>query len=431
MAKTTKKKKPNSIYSMRFTIKRLFTFLFLAGLSYGYSQSNSETSSPYSLFGLGRLNEASTGKTNALGKSGIALTSEREINSLNPAAFATIPVKSFLFDIGGKGERNNSANAGDQKVNTTLNFSNISMALGLSEKSGIGISLMPYSDVGYKLNGVTQSEEGSANQFSSVVTGSGGLNNLMVNYGYKLTPKLNVGIRGSYHFGKITEQEDVAVGTDYLVVYDESFYKGFQAGIGMQYAVTPKFTVASVVNMPTSLSGTRDRNVYRELNGEQTSIDTDSDVKLSSFKLPLEVAVGISYKMGRSFVLNADYKKSLWGTTNMTDNIGTFANQDFFGAGVEYWQNKGNHTYFDKVRLRLGANIDNGYLMVNGSRIKNYALTSGVAIPLSAYRNSFINLSYSYGQRGMVSNTLIKENYHFFTVNLSLEDIWFIKKVYE
>jgi hypothetical protein len=39
-----------------------------------------------------------------------------------------------------------------------------------------------------------------------------------------------------------------------------------------------------------------------------------------------------------------------------------------------------------------------------------------------------LNFGYSYGQKGQVSNGLIKENYHTLTLNFSLEDLWFVKK---
>jgi hypothetical protein len=39
-----------------------------------------------------------------------------------------------------------------------------------------------------------------------------------------------------------------------------------------------------------------------------------------------------------------------------------------------------------------------------------------------------LNLGYSYGQRGQISNGLIKENYHLLTLNLSFEGIWFKRR---
>jgi hypothetical protein len=69
-------------------IKYLPVVFFLALYNAAFSQANSLTSSPYSLFGLGVQNDTNIGITNSLGKSGIALTSENELNGINTAYLA-------------------------------------------------------------------------------------------------------------------------------------------------------------------------------------------------------------------------------------------------------------------------------------------------------------------------------------------------------
>ncbi|WP_116786907.1 hypothetical protein [Flavobacterium psychrotrophum] len=408
--------------------KTALALLFLTVTGAIFGQSNNQTSSPYSLFGIGRFNEVNTGITNALGKSGIALSGENSINNLNPAAYADLPKNSFMFDIGIKGEQNSYTNNQDNNVNINTNFSNISLALAFSEKSGLGISLSPYSDVGYVLQGVTSTIEGSQDTYSSYITGSGGLNNIAANYGYKLTPKLNLGILGNYFFGKIAEQEELALEYDYLSVTENSYYSGVRFGIGMQYKFDKDFTVGSVINLPTTLSGTQDRDIKKIVNSVTTN-ETQASRDIAGFKLPLEVGAGIKYSY-KSFTFNADYKHLFWNATGMEDNIGKFTDSDFFGIGAQYVNNKLRTSYFEKFQYRIGCNMDNGYLDVDGVRIKNLALTSGIGIPLGG-RKSFLNISYSYGQRGVVSTRLLQEKYHAFTINICLEDLWFLKRKYE
>lgn len=408
--------------------KKVLALLLVATAPAVFGQSNSQTSSPYSLFGIGRFNEVNTGTTNALGKSGMALSGENSINNLNPAAYAEVGKNSFMFDIGIKGEQNNYTSDQDNNVNTTTNFSNISLALAFSEKSGLGISLSPYSDVGYLLKGLTSTIEGSQETYTSYITGSGGLNNVAVNYGYKITPKLNLGLSGSFFFGKIEESEQLNLGTDYLSVTENSYYNGFRLGLGMQYKVNKDFTVASVVNLPSYLGGKQDRDIDKTVNGI-SSTETQADEDIAGFKLPLEVGAGIKYSY-KSLTFNADYKHLFWSATGMADNIGSFTDSNFFGVGAQYANNKYRSSFFEKFQYRVGCNMDNGYLNVNGVRIKNMAVTSGLGIPLGG-RKSFLNLSYSYGQRGLISSGLIQEKYHAFTVNICLEDLWFIKRKYE
>jgi len=415
---------------MLYTINRLAVVALLLTGGFAYSQANNQTSSPYSLFGLGTLNPTNTGKTNALGKSGIALGSDTSINNLNPASYGEILKNAFMFDIGMKGEKTFSANSGDNTSNTTSNFSNISFAFSLTDKSGIGLTLSPYSDVGYSLQAVTEAIQGSEQTYLSDVTGTGGLNNVALNYGYKLSPKFNIGITGTYYFGKIEQHELITLDSDFLSVTEDNYYRGVRATLGIQYKPTAKFTFASVITSPTTLSGRQDRSVYKNVDALTSEVETVTH-DISGFNLPTEATVGFKYNVTPALTVNADYKRSFWTATNMSDNIGKFVDQDFVGMGAEYFGNKPRADYLGRIKYRLGYNMDNGYLEVKDARIKNFAVTSGLGLPMSLRGGSFINVSYSYGQRGMVSRTLIQEKYHLITINLSLEDIWFLKRKYD
>ena len=85
------------------------------------AQSEGLTSSPYSLYGLGTINQSSIGRTNGMGYTGIGLKTSNQINNLNPANYALIPEGSFFYDIGLKGEYNQYSNKADSETKTTIN----------------------------------------------------------------------------------------------------------------------------------------------------------------------------------------------------------------------------------------------------------------------------------------------------------------------
>jgi hypothetical protein len=395
----------------------------------GYAQTGNLTTSPYSLFGLGKQNEVGSGKTNALGKSGIALGSESEINSLNPASLATIPKNSVFFDIGMKNENSRYVGSRDEKSNNISNFSNISMALAFDERSGIGVALFPYTDVGYNIAAVSGTVEGTSDLYTSNVAGNGGLNNFQLNYGRKITARLNLGVRVNYYFGKINEVETVDVQGDNLIIDEDHRYKGIQFSLGGQYKLADNLGLGLIVNLPTSLSASKEQTVSSVIGGLQSEIETSEQSKMDPFRMPTEIGIGAKYTL-KAFTFNADYKVGFWKGTNEEDtSIGDFTNQQFLGGGVEYF--RGGRNFLDRTRFRVGGNYDTGFMSVQGSKIKNVALTAGIGLPLGVRGNTLLNLSYSYGQRGQVSNTLIRENYHLISINLSLEEIWFAKRLFE
>ena len=74
-------------YTMKITkISYLIsTLIFLISNQIVIAQSEALTSSPYSLYGLGIINQTSIGKSNALGYTGIGRKTATEINNLNPS----------------------------------------------------------------------------------------------------------------------------------------------------------------------------------------------------------------------------------------------------------------------------------------------------------------------------------------------------------
>ncbi|WP_445908831.1 hypothetical protein [Yeosuana sp.] len=409
-----------------FYIKILLLFL----IAIGHSQSNNQTFTPYSLFGLGSFNNSNTGITNAFGNNGIALESVTEINNLNPASLASIKTNSFLFDSGVKAKINDfqSANDGDRK--TALSFSNLSFAFSVDEKSGVSLSLIPFTEVGYVFNNIINRVEGANEVYYSTVVGNGGLNNLNLSYGRIIDKNIRVGIGFNYYFGTIKQSEIVSYNSDLLSIVEDNFYNGVRFTYGYQQKLNEKFTIATVLKLPTRLSGSKNRKVLKLVNDVNTIIEDDSNLTLVDFNIPFEFNFGFKFQQ-KQFQFLADYSRVLWNSVNTSDNIGTYVTSNRIGFGGEY-----GYKYLNKLNLekklsfRLGFSYDDGFLKVNNSTLDSYTLTSGIGIPFGQH-NSFFNISYSYGSAGRISNTLVRENTHSLSLNFSFEDIWFIKSKFD
>jgi len=416
---------------MLFTMNKLHIYCaicFLLIIQKGLSQNNSNnlSSSPYSLYGLGLSNEISTGKTNSLGKSGLAMPFNSSINNLNPASYGSIPLNSFLLDIGVKAEKESLSEDGKQETRFNANFSNVAIAFPISNNSGFGFTLIPFTNVGYVIQGIETGIEGSTETFLSNISGSGGLNDIKLNYGYSINEKLRFGLGASFLFGKIKEEETNFIDTEIININEDNFYNGFRLTTGFQYDLNNTLSLGGIVNLPTKLNGDQTKTVTSigGFNLEETEIDIDT------FKLPLEIGLGIHSKFNDQLFFNIDYKKSFWGATNQSDLIGDYVDQDFIGLGAEYTPRKNDLKYWKKINYRAGINFDSGNLSIDTNRINNFAFNLGLGLPIGARQNSRLNLGYSYGQKGLVSNGLIKENYHTLTLNFSLEDLWFVKRKY-
>ena len=396
-------------------------------ISISNAQTNSLTGSPYSLFGLGVQTNSNIGRNSALGKGGIALESNNLLNTLNPASFTSIPDKSFLLDIGFLGELNKVSTNDKDENRFSSNFSNLAMGFSLNEKSGMGLSMVPFTDVGYALIGIETNIEGSQDEFISNIIGSGGLNDLSLHYGYKLFDNLNVGIKSSFLFGAIDQTENILFDDTFLNITEESFYNGFRFGFGLQYDVNERYGIGFTTDFPTSLRGSQDRRIFKSLDFIPTDVEDEDDLEIDSFDLPLALGFGARATFFNSLIVNIDYKGNLWGFTNQSDDIGDYVDQSIISIGAQYRAKEIGLKYWENIEFRAGLNYDSGYLKVNDQTIDNYSVTAGIGFPLSIRGGSMLNISYATGQRGTVSGILVSERFNTINVNISLKDIWFRK----
>ena len=394
-----------------------------------YSQSNELSNSPYSYYGLGLTNKLGPGKTNAMGKAGIALSSTEEINLLNPASFAAIPLNNFFYDIGFRYQESYFTQAGRTESKNSGNFSSIAIAFPLSEKSGMGVSLLPYTNVGYSIHGIETDIEGTERQFYSKIEGSGGLNDFNINFGTSISEKMRLGIAGSVIFGKISEDELNLIGTSAVVVKEVNNYVGGRLGLGVQYDWRENLTTGLVINSPSELFGGQVQGYSYVYEGQ--NLGASHDLEIKSFYLPFEIGIGLETGFGDEMTGYLDYKRNFWTQTNQSDNLGDYVDQDLLGIGLEVspWGN--TLKYSSLIKFRGGFEYDTGNLEIDGERVEKFAFSLGVGIPINRRKKSMLNLHYSYGKEGQLSTTLIQEKFHLLSLNLSLQDLWFVKSKFE
>ena len=124
----------------------LFVFVTLS------SQSQSISSSPYSLYGLGSLYDSDFGSIPAIGSSGIALPSYQFINNLNPASLAFMYKNHFLFDVGGKSIFSTYEDNSKKESRNNFQFSHLALAFPITSKSAFSLALKPYSSSSFKIS---------------------------------------------------------------------------------------------------------------------------------------------------------------------------------------------------------------------------------------------------------------------------------------
>ncbi|MFV5700601.1 aromatic hydrocarbon degradation protein [Flavobacterium sp. XS2P12] len=401
-------------------------FLFITTVSF----SQSISSSPYSLYGLGSLYNSDFGSIPSIGSSGIALPSNRFINNLNPASLGFMYQNHFLFDVGGKSILTSYKNNSKKENRNNVQFSHIAFAFPVTQKSAFSVALKPYSSSTFKISNLSLPIQDSQENYTLNATGTGGLNDFDISYGYRIGKKLALGISTSFLFGNTTDERDYTISNSVTSIYKKTNYNGVRASLGGQFKVDSTFTLGMNLKSPTRINATKVQSVASANNSGFTTIESELESDTDDYYMPLEIGLGLSKVFKNNLNLRLDYGKGLWNNTNQSDLYGNFVSQDKFALGFSYSKSKNIRNYSDRIQYSTGLNYDTGYLEVDNKRINSMSFSLGVSLPIE---NTFsaLNITYSYGQKGRISDGLIKENYHKLSLNLCLDGIWFVKRKFE
>jgi hypothetical protein len=338
----------------------------------------------------------------------------------------------FLFDVGGKAILTNYKNISKKESRNNIQFSHIAFAFPITPKSALSVSLKPYSSAAFKISNLALPIQDSNEQYYLTASGTGGLNNFDISYGYRIGKKLGVGISSSILFGSTTDEREYLISYSTTTINKTSNYNGARITLGTQFKADSTFVLGANLKSPSRIKASKVQSVviYNSSLGASNTVESEVSSASDDYYLPVEVGIGFSKFFENNLNVTFDYDRALWESINQSDLYGDYKNQDKFALGFSYGKNKTVRSYFDRVSYSTGLNYDTGFLEVDNKRINNMSFSIGVSLPVE---NTFsaLNISYSYGQKGRISNGLIKENYHKLSINLSLDGIWFVKRKFD
>ena len=162
--------------------------------------------SPYTFYGIGDFSMQGPTFLRSMGGIGVAYSNLRRGNYVNPASFATINPKSALFNVGVEGGGVYAKTASAQSSYNTFNFRDVALQLPLwGQKIGMGVSVTPFSSVGYQVKMYETDPEVLANVGSVRYDylGDGNITQFKLGVGAMLSKNFTIGADLIYYHGKI------------------------------------------------------------------------------------------------------------------------------------------------------------------------------------------------------------------------------------
>ena len=413
-------------------ISLLFIVLFI---QFGFAQKSSF--SPYSYFGVGETNFSATADNKMMGGN-TAYVDSVSVNLNVPASLSKLKFVNYSVGVNLKNNRYSTQDNNAKTTTASLNYLSVSIP---TKHLGFNFGLKPNTSVGYLLESVDETTDPvSTNRYN----GDGGINSAFLGIGFELFKNFGLGISSSYSFGNLNHYHSKIL-TDvelYTRVSSESSLSGlsynFSAVFQQKFRNNIKI-YSSYVYQPESSLTSKNSQSIRTLKLDGSFGGDTENINLSltgmdetKFTIPSFSSFGLGFGLDKKWFVGLNFK-SVQGNGYRNefmslDNV-NFNQHNIYSVGGFYLPKFDSFTnFFDRVTYRAGFKYIDGGLEVNQQDIKDFGINFGLGIPVG--RLSKANLGVEFGQRGTDDFGLIKENYLNFMIGVSLNDLWFIKSMY-
>jgi len=424
----------------------LILVLFITTVSVSYSQN--QISSPYTRYGIGDIATKSFGQNSAMGGLAYGLRQSGHINFANPASYSSFDTLSFVFESGIFNRTTYSETTNSTQINNDMNYNYLAIGFPVTNWWYSSFGLLPFSDVGYNIRNTDSSNTLGLGTIDNFFKGSGGIKQFYFGNSFAINKNISIGFNMAYLFGYL-EQQNIVDFEDIQAWDIEDTKKidisDFNFDFGLQYTNNFRkkfdYTFGLVFNNKTNISATKSILV-KKYNPYQSYGDTltNTIAEKDDIVLPTNLGIGFSIKSNK-ILFGADYCTQNWSQSTFLGENDNLANSNNLALGFQYVPNKRSITnYFKRINYRIGAHMSNTYLNIptlntNGEingyeQLKDLGISFGFGFPVG-FSRSTINLAVELGQRGTTDYNLIKENYAIISLNLSLHDIWFVKRKFD
>ncbi|MBG9374854.1 hypothetical protein I5907_01295 [Panacibacter sp. DH6] len=392
------------------------------------------TSSPYSVIGIGDIQQSSFDRSSGMANTGIGLSSGRYLYHANPASYGKLEPHYFTMEVALRYKNVSYSGNGVSAGNNTsddLSVEKLVIAHKIKDWWGASIGLMPYSTSNYAFYS-TKDVQGTNLAATTYYEGSGGFNQAYIGNGFAIAKNLRAGVQATILFGNFTQEETLYTNligiTTSPVVTTTKIYSSkvlFKGGLQYDLAINKHWAlnIGAVASQQSKLNA----NYNIEVTDDESTISAKETYKANYFTLPSAYGGGIALVKDNKITFAADYQRQLWSNFNYKGFNYELRNSDRMSVGFEYKKRTPYmNGYVEKYFLQAGAFYNNSYLHAYGRQLKDYGLSFGAGF--NARRSQFgYMLNLELGRRGTTASNLIQENYVQFGVTFSYRDLWLTK----
>lgn len=414
------------------------------------SMAQSGTNSPYSQYGLGVLSDQTSGFNRGMNGLGYGFHEHNQVNFLNPASYASVDSLSFIFDAGISGQVTNFSEKGVKMNANNANIEYVVAGFKLHKRLGVSFGVLPFTNVGYdyssSANVGATSDDNTATVYSNTYSGSGGLHQVYLGFGWMPFKGFAVGVNGGYLWGSysrsvVNSYSDSYINT--LSKYYSATVNSYKLDFGLQYTARlskkDNVTIGLTYSLGHGIGGDPECKVISQ-NAQTAVSDTAVYKSDKGLDIPAVYGAGFVWSHDNRWKVGADYTLQKWSSVSfpqysVVNNVPqygvsstAFSDRHKVTVGGEFCPNETGRKFFQRIHYRIGASYATSYLKIGGmDGPKEYSVSAGFGIPVvNTYNNrSLLNISAQWVRQD--TKMFITENSFRINIGLTFNERWFAK----
>ena len=420
-------------------------FFLLALPAMVKAQSNS---SPYSIVGLGNIENSAFDRYTGMANAGLALSDSRYVNNGNAASLPKLAnhvftfelaVRSSIVDYTGGGLSTINPNQKPPSPTVDIAFRRMAIATKITNKWGFSLGLEPYSTANYDYTANKLVQGNNAQIVLGEYHGSGGINRFYLGNGYQITRNTSLGINSSILFGSL-QQVETLVSPDAQAVLATTT-SVFLSGAYFDFSLQTKkrlnhhwiSTYGISFSPQTTLRSSYDVVVT---DGSTDTLKSDPTVN-DRFTIPAQLKLGIALIKDDKYTFTINAEQQNWSDIrgNAFIPVGGASYKLIDNNKISIGFQKSNrlkNVYgieYERSFFQLGLYGGNTYLQVSGLPVTDFGATLGFG-KNSKKSGLGYYIALEAGRKGNWNSAILSENYLNINLILSYADHWFKGKKY-
>ncbi len=397
----------------------LLASLLLSGMMWAQNM----TSSPFSRYAYGDMNENVPTAYRAMGGVGFGMRNNRAINPAQPASFTSCDTLTFMFDIAASANwsRYRDVNGMRNKANGNLEYVTLQFPLW-KRWIAMSVGLLPYSSVGYDIT-ESDSTAGGGYHYNRSYLGEGNISQVYGGLSFNVCNWLALGMNVYYMWGELSHMRMLSFSeTDVnsTIQYENLSVSNVRFRAGAQLFHTfgdHSVTVGAIYEHKLKLNS--------ELLIFETQGDTSYLVQ-DAWELPMVWGIGGSYNWANRLTVAFDFERqgmssAIYG--GLPGHMSGLQDRNRYAFGIEYRHNPAGRKYAERMLWRAGVSVQDEYITLVGG--KKISACIGIGFPVFSV-GTVVNTTIEYIHRGTPAG--LEDNSLRFTIGVSVAENWFFKR---